>query len=145
MKVFRLSFFRSPFVFGRQRLSLFACFAEKKTFIRLRKLQLENVYIIFYLCSCLVELCNWGKSQVVLNVLKNSQWRLHCVGLDSYLWVLSLSSPTIYRSTWEKHQDNVIFNFYLFASWRSFVFPFFGLLLSLGGSAHLPFLGLLKK
>ena len=85
LKVFRRSFFRILFVFGRQSPSVFAWFAEKRTLIRLRKLQLENIYIIFYWCNCLVELSTLRKGHVVLNGLKNSHWRLQCGGMVSYL------------------------------------------------------------
>ena len=64
----------------------------------LKKIAVGESLYRFYLCNCLVELCSWGKSQVVLNVFKNSQWRLHCVGLVSHLWVLTLSSPTMHLS-----------------------------------------------
>lgn len=61
LKVFRRSFFRILFVSGQQRPSLFAWFAKKNTLIHLRKLQLEKVYIIYYLCGSLVELSSWIK------------------------------------------------------------------------------------
>ena len=87
LKVFRRSFFRNLFVIGRQSPSVFAWFAEKRTLIHLRILQLENIYIIFYWCNCLLELSTLRKGHVVLNVLKNSHWRLQCGGMVSYLWV----------------------------------------------------------